>query len=735
MKRYLMPLVIAAGMIVMLVSLILLSKSTQNSMDFDRLHGGLLLLNAIAVGILLIIIGFNLVRLILQYRRNVIGSRLTTRLVVMFVALAIVPVVLVYYFSVQFISRGIDSWFDVRVERALGDAIELSRTALQLRVRELLTRTQTIGNTLAVTAPRDVAVEMNMLRQQNGAAELTLLSGEDGHIIATSSELPAQLIPDLPGQEMLMRARSGHVYVGLDPAGDNGLHIRALIPVIVGGLWWRPEVLQAIFPVADQQSHLANRVQAAYSNYRELTVLRQPLKYSFMLTLSLVLLLSVLMAVWVAFVAARKLVEPIQNLVEGTRSVARGDFSTRLPLPSRDEVGYLVSSFNEMTQRLSLAQEAARRSRAQVENERSYLGAVLTRLSSGVISIDADLILKTINPAAAAILGVELQQHLNKSLTPLSGAGSLFGQFVSACRAHLEAGETEWREEMLLQGSGGRRMLMVSCTTLPGSGEAPPGHVIVFDDLTMLIEAQRDAAWGEVARRLAHEIKNPLTPIRLAAERMRRKYLGKLKGEDEDVLDRATHTIVQQVEAMKSMVNAFSEYARTPALEFTPLDLNALVGEVAELYRVRESGVVIQLQFDEALPPVYADAGRMRQMLHNLLKNAQEALEGRKGGRVKITTHYYHRGAEQMAEIVVEDNGPGFNTDILGKAFEPYVTSKPKGTGLGLAIVKKLAEEHGGSIRAHNNSEGGARLIIRLPVTEEGRTSALLGGLRRHSGG
>ncbi len=735
MKRYLMPLAIAAGMIVMLVSLILLSKSTQNSMDFDRLHGGLLLLNAIAVGILLIIIGFNLVRLILQYRRNVIGSRLTTRLVVMFVALAIVPVVLVYYFSVQFISRGIDSWFDVRVERALGDAIELSRTALQLRVRELLTRTQTIGNALAVTAPRDVAVEMNMLRQQNGAAELTLLSGEDGHIIATSSELPAQLIPDLPGQEMLMRARSGHVYVGLDPAGDNGLHIRALVPVIVGGLWWRPEVLQAIFPVADQQSALANRVQAAYSNYRELTVLRQPLKYSFMLTLSLVLLLSVLMAVWVAFVAARKLVEPIQNLVEGTRSVARGDFSTRLPLPSRDEVGYLVSSFNEMTQRLSLAQEAARRSRAQVENERSYLGAVLTRLSSGVISIDADLILKTINPAAAAILGVELQQYLNKSLTPLSGAGSLFGQFVSACRAHLEAGETEWREEMLLQGSGGRRMLMVSCTTLPGSGEAPPGHVIVFDDLTVLIEAQRDAAWGEVARRLAHEIKNPLTPIRLAAERMRRKYLGKLKGEDEDVLDRATHTIVQQVEAMKSMVNAFSEYARTPALEFTPLDLNALVGEVAELYRVRESGVVIQLQFDETLPPVYADAGRMRQMLHNLLKNAQEALEGRKGGRVKITTHYYHRGAEQMAEIVVEDNGPGFNTDILGKAFEPYVTSKPKGTGLGLAIVKKLAEEHGGSIRAHNNSEGGARLIIRLPVTEEGRTSALLGGLRRHSGG
>ncbi|MGH8402261.1 MAG: HAMP domain-containing protein, partial [Gammaproteobacteria bacterium] len=356
MKRFVMPLVIAAGLVVMLLSLTLLSKSTANSAAFEQLHGGLLLLNGIAVVVLLIVIGFNLVRLILQYRRNVTGSRLTTRLVVMFVMLAIVPVVLVYYFSIQFISRGIDSWFDVRVERALGDAIELSRTALQLRVRELLAHTEQMGNVLMVTKPGDAAAELDTLRRESGATEVTLLSGMDGHIVATSSSQPTQLIPDLPGQEMLMQVRNGRVYVGLDPAGDNGLHIRALVPVTMGGLWWRPEILQAIFPVADQQSGLAGRVQAAYSHYRELTVLRQPLKYSFMLTLSLVLLLSVLMAVWVAFVAARKLVEPIQNLVQGTRSVARGDFTTRLPLSSRDEVGYLVSSFNEMIQRLSLAQ-------------------------------------------------------------------------------------------------------------------------------------------------------------------------------------------------------------------------------------------------------------------------------------------------------------------------------------------------------------------------------------------
>ncbi|MGH8280436.1 MAG: ATP-binding protein [Gammaproteobacteria bacterium] len=734
LKRLLMPLAILAGVAVMLASFIFLGKSTQNSQVFDQLHVPLLLVNAVAVIVLVVIIGFNLVRLIVQHHRNVTGSRLTTRLVVMFVLLAIVPVVLVYYFSVQFISRGIDSWFDVRVERALGDAIELSRTALQLRVRDLLARTEQMADTLGASGPGSTVQSLDRLRRREGALDLTLLSGMDGHIIATSAEPSAQLIPELPGQAMLMQVRNRGAYVGLDPSGGGNLRIRALVPVASGNLWWRPEILQAIFPIADQQSALANRVQAAYSHYRELTVLRQPLKYSFMLTLSLVLVLSVLMAVWVAFVAARRLVEPIQNLVEGTRSVARGDFSTRLPLTSRDEVGYLVSSFNEMMQRLALAQEAARRSRTQVENERSYLDAVLTRLSSGVISLDAGLVLKTANPAADAVLEVDLHRYLGKSLAPLSGGDSLFAQFVTACRTHLDGGETEWREEMMLHGPNGRRLLVVSCTTLPGSDEGSPGHVIVFDDLTALIDAQRDAAWGEVARRLAHEIKNPLTPIRLAAERLRRKYVGQLQGSDVDVLERSTRTIVQQVEAMKSMVDAFSDYARSPELEFEALDLNALVHELTDLYPVHEGGMTIELKLDESLPPIRADAGRMRQMLHNLIRNAEEALEKRKGGRLKITTHYHRKAGEEMAELVVEDNGPGFDAAILGSAFEPYVTSKPKGTGLGLAIVKKLVEEHGGRIRARNRPEGGAMLVIRLPVTEDSRSHALLGGLKRRSG-
>ena len=736
MKRYGMLFLFGVGIIIMLASLITLARSTSNSASFESMHVWLVFLNAAAAVALLVVIGFNLTRLLLQRSRNVVGSRLTLRLVSTFGVLAIVPVVLVYYFSYQFISRGIDSWFDVRVESALTGAMELSRTALDMRVRDLLVRTERMSRTLNLADTRQTSYQLDQLRRQSGASELTLIGGFNNHIVATSNAVPGQFLPDMPGPEVMLQVRSGNEYVGLDPVAHGGLHIRAVVPVtIAGGAWWNRMSLQALYPVGGEQSGLADQVQQAYAHYRELTVLRGPLKLMFNLTLLLVLLLSVLMAVWGAFVAARTLVAPIQALVEGTRAVARGDFTTRLPLPSKDEVGYLVSSFNEMTQRLAEAREAARKSREQVENERSYLGAVLTRLSSGVISFNAALVLKTANPTASAILETDLHQYMGRSLVALANDDTLLGQFVAACRRHLDADDKEWREEMVLQSASGRRIFMVSCATLPATGEVPPGRVLVFDDLTLLIDAQRDAAWGEVARRLAHEIKNPLTPIQLAAERMRRRYLGELKGEDADVMDRATNTIVQQVEAMKSMVNAFSEYARAPLLEMSAFDLNALVREVVELYRVREANMQVSMELDPALPPIHADAGRVRQILHNLLKNAHEALEGREDGRVRIVSHYFRRGAEEVAEVTVEDNGPGFDPTILGHAFEPYVTSKTKGTGLGLAIVKKLIEEHGGSIRLQNRIEGGAQIIIRLPVNEHTRSNQLLGNTERRAGG
>jgi nitrogen fixation/metabolism regulation signal transduction histidine kinase len=388
-------------------------------------------------------------------------------------------------------------------------------------------------------------------------------------------------------------------------------------------------------------------------------------------------------------------------------------------------MGFLVHSFNDMTKRLSRARKEAEESRLAVEQERASLAVILARLSTGVVSLEPDLRLRTANAAASSILGVDLESAVGRPVVDLVDDNPLLAQFVAAGRKHLDAGQTEWREQIQLKGETGRRELMVACTALPGDdGQKPDQHgglVIVFDDITTLLRAQRDAAWGEVARRLAHEIKNPLTPIQLSAERMRRRLLGQMAPKDAEVLDRATHTIVQQVEAMKQMVNAFSDYARAPAMELASFDLNQLVTEVADLYRAQGPNVQIRLFLDPHLGAVEADRGRIRQILNNLLTNAFEALEHQQDPAIVVETRRVAMQGHPVLDLVVSDNGPGFQREIIGQLFDPYVTSKAKGTGLGLAIVKKIVEEHGGRIEADNARGGGARVRILLPLDDAAR--------------
>lgn len=703
------------GVILWTAALLLLSQTAQNQESFGELHNLILFINGVGALILLVVVGVGLGRLIRDYRRHIPGSRLRARMVMSFVILVVLPLLVVYYFAVQFLNKGIDSWFNVEVEQGLQDALSLTQTVLDIRKREFLARTEEAAAGLAGWPDINLVVAVGRMRSSVGATSLSVID-RGGRLIAVSHGSPSDMQNLLPGEELMQQIGNGRPYVRLEPMQNGGYRVITSVDIPQYSTLSQPRALVGQFPVVARLGRLADTVDQTYSDYSTLVLLREPLKYSFTITLTLVLLLSFLGAVYGAIFFAARLVAPIQQLVAGTRAVAKGDFDTQLPAgSSRDEMGFLVNSFNDMTRRLGKARELAAKSQELVEAQRANLAIILARLSTGVISLDEQLRVRTANEAAGAILGAELGTRVGETIDDCAQSNDLMTQFVEAARGHLDRGEYEWREQFLLRGDLGRRMLMCACTPLPG------GFVLVFDDITALLQAQRDAAWGEVARRLAHEIKNPLTPIQLSAERLRRKYLGTMSGDDAQFLERATHTIVQQVEAMKDMVNAFSEYARAPDLDISKVDLNQAVGEVLELYRYREAGVEVTAILDPNMRTIEVDPGRLRQILHNLVRNSIEALHGEKSGQIKVLTRYIHSGDALKAEILVRDTGPGFQMDQVGRVFDPYVTSKPKGTGLGLAIVKKLVEEHGGRIEAGNFDEGGAEVRVLLPVDEASR--------------
>ncbi|VAW79865.1 Nitrogen regulation protein NtrY [hydrothermal vent metagenome] len=719
--------------LLVLVSLLLLNKSTKKLSEvtsdvggIDNMFERMVIISVIAIVVLIVLIGFSVVRLVRQYRQGVPGSRLTVRMFMMFVVLSVVPVVFVYYFSFQLLSRDIDRPSAAYIKQASKDAQRLSRISLNLRKSELLKETHEIAKALSkikARASRRNALRLKLgeFQSKHAGSNFIVWQGDNYLTIARAGRDEKNSVPN---EQMLHELGKKKPYVSIEPGGEKELHIRVAVPFPVRAprssasftRSVKKRYLQAVYVVSQRLGALGGKIQVALNEYERRGFYRDLVRRSFLLVLSLVLLLSLLSAIWAAFYSTRRLVQPIKELAEGTRAVAGGNYEITVPTTTHDELGFLVQSFNEMTNKVANASKAALLGQQQVEEQRAYLHAVLSNLSSGVMTLDQNNILRVHNAQASQILGSNLTPIVDCHFSTMADEYSYLAGFIDAITPHLSGDELEWTEECVIFSNAGRQVLLVRGTTLIDDQYVHGDHIVVFDDITDLLQAQRDAAWGEVARRMAHEIKNPLTPIQLSAERLRHKYLNTMPKEDAQLLDKSTHTIVQQVQALKKMVNAFSEYARAPKLVLDSLDLNQLIREVVDLYDGDGESLECVLTLDPHVPIVKADSGRLRQLLHNLLKNAQESMQDLKTSSIEVSTDLLSDMTVKSVELVVRDYGKGFPDDDDGKLFEPYFTTKHRGTGLGLAIVKRIVEEHGGIVVA-DNVEPGARISIRIPIS------------------
>ena len=691
-----------------LLSLQLMSSATQESSQLSAMYSWLLLVNALGSVVLLILVGANIYSLIQHTKRREAGSRLTARMVSLFVVLALAPAVIVFYFSMQFLHQGIDSWFNVEIDRAMEDALELSQASLDQRMRWHLKQTKQLAEKLETSSENLATLEMENLRELSEASEMTLFSRQ-GRIITSSSINPSDILPSLPDEHIWLQLRQNAEYVALAPVREDELMIRVIVTV----KGQEQQYLQALYPVPVRIADLADSVEFAFVRYQEMNFLRDSLKISFSLALSLVLLMSLLAAIWVAFISIRNIVAPVKELVKGTQAVASGHYDQLVPVIAQDDLGFLVESFNEMTLRIARASNETRMAGIEVENQRAYLETILANLTAGVISFDAMYKIRTANQAAYRIFHIHVNQFIGRTLLELVQGYSELAEPLKSIQRLLEQADDIWQQRIAFLGPNGRQELLCRGTPLFSQEGQRVGAVVVFDDVTDLIQAQKNAAWGEVARRLAHEIKNPLTPIQLSAERLQHKLADKLEPDYAAILQRSTQTIVQQVEAMKEMVDDFSEYAKPSKKQTVNIDLSALVQEVLALYALK-SGVKFKADFETGLLMINGDPVSIRQVLHNLLKNALEAVDAK--GLIEISLRRVQKNNTDFIEIALYDDGPGIKDEQIEKIFEPYVTTKAKGTGLGLAIVKKIIEEHGGAIWVDTGRKVGAGFIIQLPA-------------------
>lgn len=701
-KKTILTAIVTVSLSFGIYLLYLLSTQITTTSDVFNELPVLLGVGVALIVVLMILVGAQLLVTVRRYRAGVFGSKLTVRLILVFVLVSLVPGVVMYGISVQFLAGSIESWFDIRVDSALEGGLNLGRANLENGLGELQSKADSMAVSLSYQSTATQVASIDSLRDQAAISEATLFTTK-GEVVASSNSGTDSFIPLAPTQSMLRQAQLQESYAGIEENEDFGLLLRVIVPI--NHLETEMQILQVTQLVPQRLARDAAMVQEAYRDYQELSLSRYGLQRLYTLALTLSLGLALFSVVLLAVMFSNRLSAPLGFLAAGTRAVAKGDFSQRAPINRGDELGFLTESFSVMTGQLSEAKDAAEKHEKALTQANAYLSSILETLSAGVLTFDERLNLRAYNPSAEEILGQTLENALPSGDSSTTGLDSM-RRLIKDGLSESQEIQSERQVEIVVNES--KKVLLVRISTL-GGGELP-GFIVVFDDVTNLLQAQRSALWGEVAQRLAHEIKNPLTPIQLSAERLTHRLGPKLDHDDAAMLSRSIKTIVDQVAALKGMVNAFNEYSRNPDRKSELVDVNELVLDVIELYRA--TSVAIETKLENKNIFLWGDTGKLRQVLHNLIQNSEQALMGHTNPEILIETV----ATPDATQIRIQDNGPGLSDEVMSRAFDPYYTTKAKGTGLGLAIVRKIVEEHDGAVSIRNG-EVGAVIEITLPLS------------------
>ena len=691
--------------------LILLAKAISNSdlISSDSFRA-LLGLNILFIFSLIVLIGFQIFRLLQNVKKEITGSRLTLRLVMSFALMGVVPVLIVYLVSVNFLTKSIESWFDVKVESALEGGLTLGQKTIDILMKDIELKGKSIAYSIGNVDPEQRYSLLTDLREKFRIEDAVIFD-QNSIIIEVSSE-KSDLIPPIPNIKDLEKGSKGF-FGRIEEKDGEQIYLKTFTPILTKNVNSKTLILQLTQPIPPSIANLALSVESVYSEYQQLTYSRNSLKIIYILTLTLVLLLALLSSVSASFVISRRFSSPLAMLADATRQISKGNYKKIISKQGKDEIGVLISSFNSMTSQLEDATNSSEKDRERLEIARTFLETILAHLTTGVIVLDQAKIIRLNNIAASKILKIKSNDMSNMPMSEIVDKYLLFKPMYEFVESYIDSDKKNKKEESqefkLNKENEQESTIMLQITPIKNNKDK--SYVLVIDDISEVTQAQRHRAWGEIARRLAHEIKNPLTPIQLSAERIQLKFKNKLDKEDSEILERSTNTIVNQVNSLKIMVNEFAEYARPPKIQKDSVQIDKLIDEVVALYEIEK---IITIKKDRKIPTIYADQNKLRQVIINLLENSQDALKEIKNKKIMISI----KNKSGEIELTVEDNGVGIPDIIIGRIFEPYVTSKKTGTGLGLAIVHKIIEEHEGKITIDRIKNSGTRVTINFKIRE-----------------